>query len=241
MDASDIESLERATVAAVGPPEVAEIDGWLAPFDDGTIGRAKSAVPMRHDLGPDALDAVVAAYRERDLPPAFRMADVPGLAGVRAGLGQLGFAAQHPTVIEIGSATELAAFSVSTVRFLDKPDAAWAACFGGDGFDAADGAHRVAALSRGPDAIFAAAGDDGVTDAVGVLTFGFGWAGVHGMRTAPTARGKGYAGAILGAFGRAALARGVERVVLDVVESNPARSLYRRAGFRPVWRYLYWR
>jgi predicted GNAT family acetyltransferase len=60
------------------------------------------------------------------------------------------------------------------------------------------------------------------------------------MRTAPGARRKGYAGRILAAFGRAALARGIERAVLQVVEDNPARSLYRAAGFAQAWRYRYW-
>ena len=49
LTAADIEALERATVEAVAPPEVAEIGPWLVPLDDGTIGRAKSAVPLVHD------------------------------------------------------------------------------------------------------------------------------------------------------------------------------------------------
>ena len=49
MDPADIAVLERDTVAAVAPPEILEIGGWLAPLDNGTIGRAKSAVPLSHD------------------------------------------------------------------------------------------------------------------------------------------------------------------------------------------------
>jgi len=100
----------------------------------------------------------------------------------------------------------------------------------------------VAAFSRSPDAIFAAAGPDGETHAVGIMTFGFGWAGIHGMRTAPQLRSRGLASRVLGALGRVAQSRGIDRVFLQVEEANaPARALYRRAGLAPRWRYHYWR
>jgi ribosomal protein S18 acetylase RimI-like enzyme len=61
------------------------------------------------------------------------------------------------------------------------------------------------------------------------------------MRTAPEQRGRGLASRVLGALGRVAQARGIDRVFLQVEEANPARAIYRRAGFSPVWRYHYWR
>ncbi|HEV7385197.1 MAG TPA: GNAT family N-acetyltransferase [Phenylobacterium sp.] len=241
MDPADIAVLERDTVAAVAPPETLEIGGWLVPLDDGSIGRAKSAVPLSHDLGPDAIGEIEAAYRDRGLKPAFRVADVPALDAVRAELARRGFSAEQPTIFKTGSSAELAAFSEGSARILDRPDEAWGAVFLGEGFDPADGAHRVAALTRSPDAVYGAAGQGGETQAVGVMSFGRAWAGIHGMRTAPAHRGKGLASAILGALGRAAQARGVSQVFLQVEEANPARHIYRRAGFTPIWRYRYWR
>ena len=241
MDSAEIAVLERDTVAAVAPPETLEIGGWLVPLDDGTIGRAKSAVPLRHDIGPHAIGEIEDAYRSRGLKPAFRLADVPSLQPVFAELTQRGFSAQQPTVFKTGAVTELAAFSTASVRIFDKPDEAWAGVFLGDGFDPVDGAHRVSALTRSTGAIYAAAGEGGATQAVGVMSFGAQWAGIHGMRTAPAHRGKGYAGAILAAMGRVAQARGFSRVFLQVEEPNPARRIYRAAGFSPIWRYHYWR
>lgn len=241
MDAAEIEGLERDAVAAVAPPEVLEIGGWLVPLDHGTIGRAKSAAPLRHDLGPEAIGEIEAAYRDRGLKPGFRIADVETLAPVCSELAARGYAPQQPTIFKIGSVEELSAFSAPSGRILDAPDDAWAAVFVGDGFDPADGAHRVAALSRSPGAIYGAAGEGGQTWAVGVMSFGRTWAGIHGMRTAPAHRGKGLASGILGAFGREARARGFAGVYLQVEEPNPARRIYRRAGFAPVWRYRYWR
>ena len=241
MIAAEIERLERDTVAAVGPREVLEISGWLVPLEAGTIGRAKSAVPLRHDLGADAIAMIEAAYRERGLPPAFRVADVPALAAVHRALAERGYAPGQPTLFELGDISRLAAFSEGSARILEAPDEAWRAVFLGESFDPADGAYRVAALARASGSAFAAAGEAGATHAVGVMSFGEAWAGIHGMRTAQAHRGKGYAGAILAALGREAEARGATHVFLQVEEANPARRIYSRAGFAPAWRYHYWR
>jgi len=241
VDPAGIAVLERDTVAAVAPPQTLEIGDWLAPLDNGTIGRAKSAVPLRHDLGPEAIGEIEQAYRERGLKPAFRIADVDGLAAVHDDLARRGYAPEQPTLFKTGSVARLAGFSEAAARVLAKPDDAWSAVFLGHGFDPADGAHRVAALTRSPDAIYAAAGPHGATHAVGVMSFGAAWAGIHGMRTAPDHRGQGHASAILAAMGRVARERGVEQVFLQVEEPNPARRIYRAAGFTTLWRYRYWR
>jgi GNAT superfamily N-acetyltransferase len=236
-----VEALERDTVAAVAPPQMLEIGGWLVPLDNGTIGRAKSAAPLSHDLGPEAIGEIEAAYRDRGLKPAFRVADVPSLAAVREELTRRGFAAEQPTIFKTGFIAELAEFSEVSARILSEPDDAWGAVFLGEGFDPADGAHRIAALTRSPGAIYGAAGEGGETLGVGVMSFGAAWAGIHGMRTAPAHRGRGHASAILAAMGRVAQARGLARVFLQVEEPNPARRIYRAAGFTPIWRYRYWR
>ncbi len=241
MIADEIAGLERDTVAAVAPTVTVEIGGWLVPLDNGAIGRAKSAVPLRHDIGPEAIGEVEVAYRNRGLSPAFRIADVPSLGPVCAELGRRGFAPEQPTIFKIGLITQLGAFSKASADILAKPDAAWAAVFLGEGFDRADSSQRIAALRRSAGAIYGAAGEGGETQAVGVMSFGANWAGIHGMRTAPAHRGKGHAGAILAVLGRFARDRGVTRVFLQVEEANPARRIYRRAGFKPVWRYQYWR
>jgi len=238
---AEIEALERDTVAAVAPPQTLEIGGWLAPLDNGTIGRARSAVPLRHDIGPQAIGEIAAAYRDRGLEPSFRIADVGPLEAVHDELARLKFSPRQPTIFKIGSASELAALSEASANILAAPDAAWGAVFLGEGFDPADGAHRIAALTRSPNAIYGSAGADGETHAVGVMSFGATWAGIHGMRTAPAHRGKGYASAVLASLGRAALVRGVSQVFLQVEEANPARRIYRRAGFTQAWRYHYWR
>lgn len=241
---SPVESIERATVGAVAPLEALEIGGWLVALDPGTIRRAGSAVPLSHDLAPDAgvLNAIEAAYAERALAPAFRIADAPGLQSVREELTRRGYRPEQPTLVKIGStAGMIAAARGEPAAVAAAPDAGWARVFTSEGFDPTDGASRVAALTRSPDAVYGGLAEDGHTLAVGVAAFGHGWASVHGMRTDKARRGEGLAGRVLAGLAHAAQARGIEQVFLQVEEANEgARSLYRRCGFQRAWRYLYW-
>ena len=241
MKSHDIDSLERANVAGVAPAKVVEIGGWLVPLDDGAIGRGKSAVPLRHDLDASALSEIEAAYWTEGLTPAFRVADKPGLRVVRDALATRGYVTDKPTVVEIGDVDRLARLRDTPGDLLSEPDEAWGAVFLGEGFDPEDGASRVAALTRSPDAMYGFVREAGRTVAVGCVPFGYGWAGIHGMRTDVECRGRGLASQVLAALGRATQARGITRVFLQVEEGNKdARSLYRKAGFQPVWPYRYW-
>lgn len=238
-----IERLERATLAAVPPRELLTLDGWLVALDPGTVGRAHSAVPTRHrqpriDLVPAILDA----YRQRGLRPAFRVADVDGCRALGEALAARGFAPTQPTLVQTGPVAGLATVNgAAAVEIGSRPPEGWAAVFLGPGFDPVDGASRIEILQRSASAVFGAVRVDGEVVAVGGACFSEGWCGVHGMRTAAAFRGRGFAGSILAAFGREAAARGIDRVLLQVEEKNPARSLYSRAGLRTAWRYAYWR
>ncbi|MDP3853543.1 GNAT family N-acetyltransferase [Phenylobacterium sp.] len=240
----DVEAIERATLAAVAPRKAVEIERWLIALEPGTIRRAKSAVPLRHDpaFSPAILDRIEAAFAEHGLEPAFRLADLPGLAPVRAELTRRGYGFEQPTLVKLSSpAAMIVSARGAPAQVADAPDEGWAGVFTGEGFDPADGANRVAALTRSPDAVYGGVREDGRTVAVGVAAFGQGWASVHGMRTDLTRRGQGLAGRVLAGLAGAAQARGIDRVFLQVEEANTtARSLYRAFGFKPAWRYFYW-
>ncbi|MDO9432725.1 MAG: GNAT family N-acetyltransferase [Phenylobacterium sp.] len=242
--AADVEAIERATAAAVTPREVLEIGDWLVTLDPGTIRRANSAVPLRHGLRCDVavLDEIEAAYAARDLKPAFRIADAPGLEDIRTELARRGYLSEQPTLVKTGAALDMIAGARGEPAPVERaPGPGWAAVFTSEGFDPADGANRVAALSRSADAVYGGISEGERTIAVGVAAFGHGWASVHGMRTDLARRGEGLAGRVLAGLGAAAQARGIDRVFLQVEEGNAgARSLYRGVGFERAWRYLYW-
>ena len=241
---ADIEAIERATLAAVAPEAVLELSSWLVGLDPGSIRRASSAVPLRHELTADplVLDRLEAAYEGRGLSPAFRLADRPGLEGVARELAERGYVAEQPTLVMIADIADVVVVtSQAPARVTPQSDAAWAAVFLGEGFDPVDGAYRVKALSRSPDASFGQVVEDRRTVAVGCGSYSRGWASFHGMRTELAQRGKGYAARVLAGLALEAQERGIARAFLQVEEKNTgAQSLYRRAGFETAWRYLYW-
>jgi ribosomal protein S18 acetylase RimI-like enzyme len=241
----DVDSIERATAAAVSPQALEEIDGWLLAFDNGTVNRARSAVPLRHTPVPDAgslIERIEARYAARGLPAQFRLALSPCFDGLRAELRRLGYRAEQTTRVQLAPVTGVRAVSAELAQVDAAPDAAWAALFMGEGFDPVDGASRVAALARAPGSLYASVSQGGRTVAAGAAAFSHGWVSVHGMRTAPAWRGHGMAGRILAALAAAAWARGMENCFLQVEEGNTAaQALYRRAGFVPAWSYEYWR
>jgi RimJ/RimL family protein N-acetyltransferase len=241
----DIESLERATLDAVAPPAWEELPGWLLPFDHSTIGRAKSAVPLRHSgIDTAAISAIEARYAAQGLAAAFRIADLPALASVHAELHFRGYRAEQPTLVQVGSAIAMRALcSVAPAQRDRLPSAAWAGVYTAAGFDPVDGAHRVQALSRSACAVYAhITGDEAAPWAAGVGTYSQGWASIHGMRTVISQRGQGLATRVMAALADEAMVRGLECVFLQVEEENvAANALYRRAGFVAAWRYHYWR
>jgi GNAT superfamily N-acetyltransferase len=241
---ADIASLERATLDAVAPLEVQEVADWLLPLDRSTIGRAKSAVPLRHEgLTADALDGIQAAYQAWGIDARFRVADVPGLGNIHQRLRAMGYVPDQPTLVQVGSVRALLALPATATASVDtSPTARWAAVYTAPGFDALDGTHRVQALSRSTHVVYASVQRDDKTLAAGTASLSQGWASIHGMRTVLSARGKGLASQVLRGLAGVAAKRGFDRVFLQVEEDNVAAlALYARAGFQTAWRYHYWR
>jgi ribosomal protein S18 acetylase RimI-like enzyme len=244
LEDDDIASLERATLDAVAPPAMQEIEGWLLPFDNSTIGRAKSAVPLRHDrIEVRDIAMIESLYAIRGLQAAYRVADLPGLAPVHAELARRGYQAQQPTLVQIGSVRAMRALCHDLpARVSASPQATWSSVYLAEGFDPVDGAHRVQALSRSPHMVYAWVEDAGQSVAAGTAALSQGWCSIHGMRTLPAHRGRGLAARVLAGLADAATERMLERVFLQVEEGNSAAlALYRRAGFSTAWRYQYWR
>jgi N-acetylglutamate synthase len=241
----DVEGIERATIAAVSPEKVIEQHSWLLPFDTGVVGRARSAVPLvHHGASTDAalIDSIIAQYVARGLPARFRLPQVPSFEGFCARLHSLGYRADKPTLVQIGSTADMARVTAQQpAEIANAPDDAWAAIFLGEGFDPVDGADRVRVLSKTAGSVFASVRDGGQTVAAGAGAFSHGWASVHGMRTAQAQRGLGLAGRVLAGIATEAQQRGLDSVFLQVEDSNAsAQALYRRAGFTTAWKYAYW-
>jgi ribosomal protein S18 acetylase RimI-like enzyme len=239
----DIAGIERATLAAVPPQALEDIEGWLVGLDRGTVGRAHSAAPLAH-VAPAAgsVAAVEDRYARFGLQPVFRLPDAPAFEAMQDQLRQRGYRPGKPTLVQVARLQDIPAPVESSVRLALAPASGWDQVFLGEGLDPVDGASRLAILRRARDSVFASIERDGAPVAVGSACFSHGWCGMHGMRTLPAQRQQGLAGRILLAFAREARARGLSQAFLQVEEANAAaRSLYARLGFATAWRYRYWK
>jgi ribosomal protein S18 acetylase RimI-like enzyme len=240
----NIDTLERATLDAVAPHEVIEIDGWLLPMDRSTIGRAISAVPTRHkNLSPQNIDAIEAIYQSRGLPTQFRLPDHEGCQSLVAVLEQKGYRPSQATLVQVASAGgNLRSAVQGAVVMAKKPSHEWRSVYLADCFDQIDGQNRVDALSRSTFVRYAHIVVLGHSVASGTASNSHGWAGLHGLRTILQARGHGHATAIIEALLQDVIRDGAINFYLQVEESNVgAIRLYSQFGFSTAWRYHYWK
>jgi len=239
----DVESIERATLDAVCPAEVHEFPGWLLPYDPLPVGRAQSAVPLAHaPIQTPVLREIEAHYQQRQRNVVFRLAEQLISPEVEAELHAMGYFAQHPVLVQVADLAGLLQLGAQNATLSAVPSAPWASVYSGEGFDAADGAHRVQLLSRSRHVVYAHVSEGGQALAAGTGSISQGWLSIHGMRTLPSAQGRGLASRILVGLAAHAAAQGVHRVFLQVEDDNTvAQGLYRKAGFSTAWRYHYWR
>jgi ribosomal protein S18 acetylase RimI-like enzyme len=240
----EIESLEKATLDAVAPEAVEFLPYWALPFDSTTVGRAISAVPLRHNAAePGDITLIESRYVSKGLEPRFRVADVPGLNGLHEVLRSRGYTAHQPTLTMV---SDIRGWPQTTTAWMvlqdDKPSAGWQSVYLADDFDPMDGANRLKALSRSRFLQYGWIEDSAGAVAAGTASFSQGWMSLHGLRTLKRVRGQGAAFALILAFGKQARLRNVERCFLQVEEGNTnAIALYSRLGFQTTWRYHYWR
>jgi GNAT superfamily N-acetyltransferase len=239
-----IEAIERATLDAMPPQRLAHWGEWLLPFDDGTVGRSHSTVPLRHATPPpETLTELERRYRAQSLPLVLRLPEIPAFEALQAQLDAQGYRRAKPTLVQVGTLAALASPHAVTgsIEVTDRPGADWEQVFLGEGFDPVDGASRLGILRRGSQSVFAGLRVDGRIVAVGSACVSHGWCGLHGMRTLPAWRGRACASALIASLGRAAGERGATQCFLQVDASNAiARSLYAQRGFTTSWAYAYW-
>lgn len=240
---TDVESLERATLDAVAPPEVLELENWLLPMDRSTIGRAISAVPLRHqNLDVRSVKRIEAVYQARGLKAQFRIADVAGCAEVHQELRRAGYFPCQATLTMVAPVRKNDGHDDPLVNLQDHPTEAWKSVYLAAEFDPIDGANRVNALIRSTCVRYAHIEISGHAVASGTASSSRDWMGIHGMRTTVHARGRGLASRIIKVLAAQAAKSNLSGIYLQVEESNAAATrLYQALGFSTAWRYHYWK
>jgi GNAT superfamily N-acetyltransferase len=234
-----VAALELAAARAWPAPISERLGDWWLRSADGFTGRANSALPVGDSgLAPaDALGAIVSFYRSLGRRPYI---DAP-------------MPLAHP-IAEAALALGWTVVSTVLVQTIELPDliAATPPPAGCDLLDAPSADHLASvAAPRGalpPAAIHVLTAVDRVTFAEirdgsaligrarGTVTDG--WLGLFAIETAPAARRRGIAAAMIGSLSRWADDLGAVGAYLQVEDVNkPARALYASLGFTTHHRY----
>jgi ribosomal protein S18 acetylase RimI-like enzyme len=248
-DFDSVLELERAAVEAWRAEEIVALGPWRLRFMHGVTNRANSvwAGPGEPPGGlARAIAQVEAFYAARTRPALFQLAPIadPRLDAL---LAARGYERLDEVSVEAASAERVAQLAPRE-GIEARCDAAlreeWFELSGRRGrFSGADCAVYRAFLERvARRAGFASAQRAGTAEpeAVGLTLVAPPFAGVFSMLTLPEQRGHGLGAAVLGELARFVRSRGAQHLYLQVeVDNAPARALYARAGFAPVYRYHY--
>ena len=231
-----VADLERVATRGWRALEEEALGGWLLRAAGGFTGRANTAL-VTGDPGlplAEAATAVAGWYRTRGLRPG---AQLPGVQSrpADAALSAAGWERGEDVLVLTAPLVPSPADGVP-VELAPASDDAWLARYRDGGSTARavlTSAERVvfAAVRPGP-------GEPPVAVARGVVTDD--WLGVSALTVAEEHRRGGLATALMAALTRWGAAAGAHWVYLQVTVSNePARALYRRAGYVEHHRYHY--
>ena len=248
MTLRSIDELERATAQGWQAPVQEWLGGWLLRAADGFTGRANSALAVGDPGAPlgEAVHEVRAWYRARGLPAMIAVAYPTGKPEA-SGLDR--FLAGHGWAVRSGAAVVMTAHAAALapagvdaalrVEMSDQPGDEWLSRYH------YRGAEQLPAVARhllcsAPWQAFGAVQAGGRTVAIGRVAVSGEWAGLTAIEVDPAWRRRGLGAAITSALAALAAERGARGVYLQVaVDNEPARALYRRAGFTDHHGYHY--
>ena len=236
-----VRELQERAARALPAAVVVDASGWLLRHAPGCSWWVSSVLPHADGSLPDRVAAAEAFYSSHGTVARFQITPgvcPPGLDGL---LAARGYRLESPVSLQVSSSALLPLLPSGPLPVVvDDAVApawfdAWSAIHGGDPV-----AER-ALLSRvtSPSAYASVVVDSRVV-AVGRAVLDTGWAGVFGMATLPSARGRGAARSVLTALTAWASGLGAENHYLQVERDNTAAlGLYASAGFTEVAAYHY--
>ena len=249
MDVALIEALDDAAARAVPASEVRDISGWLARRSPGLrTKRANSVLARTHDRGAnleDKLSAVESFYGELAVPARYQITPLSQPPGLEAALLARGYTTDSPTAVQtcaLGALVAAPSAPGVSIEVTSVPtDTWWATWQSSLGIDSVRARAVDALFGRMRQATaFATASIDDVPASVALGVLEEPWLGIFNMATLPSLRRKGAGRTALAALARWAVDRKATMGYLQVdLNNQPAARLYREAGFRDSYRYVY--
>ena len=246
LNSDEIRHLEDLTPLVWPPAETDRLDGWVMAFDRGVTHRANSVVPNawsgRIDL-TKAISEVERRYRNRGLPPTFKLTRASIPAGLDRTLADAGYWEEGATEVMVGAAAEVAAVCGDThdAAMLDSPRRNWmtAAGWQPESNPSHDARRRIVSRISEPRA-FAVAEVDGEPAGAAIGIVRGDWVHLCAVHTRPDLRGRGIGRALIGGLAKWAFEHGATRLFVQVEIDNPrAKALYERCALRTAYRYHY--
>jgi len=243
MSLPDPQDLEPITARAWPAARQRRLGDWTLYATDGHSLRINSCwVAGEPSLGLGAaLDQVEAWYGGQGLSAIFKCPYGAGSADPLAkALTDRDYVCGKETLVMVGPVADAPVDGDVTVS--STLDGVFGAVFAATAIDPADSAERLAALGRiEAPRFFARLEVEGQAAAIGASAVEGDWAGIFGMRTAPSHRRQGYAARILATLLAKARQAGATKAYLQVEAANVgAIPIYQRAGFEVAYRYYYW-
>jgi N-acetylglutamate synthase len=235
--------IERAAATHWRGTEEEWLGGWLLRAAEGFTGRANSALPLGDPGMPfdDALAAVTEWFRTRGLPP---MISVPmpltQTSEMDEHLARRSWPVRSgPAVVMTADLADMPAPPDVELRVTDGPDAEWLRMHRYRGQSDLPPV-RMKVLMSARSQAFVSVRENGKAIAVGRLSVSDGWAGITSVEVDPACRRRGLGTVITLGICAEAVARGADRVFLQVeTDNSPAKSLYEHCGFTYSHRYHY--
>ena len=236
----DIARAEALMAEGWPAAETCAVDGWVCQFDAGVTRRANSVLPSAW-LGADpdrALAEVEGLYRDRRLPPIFKVSPAALPMDLDARLAQRGYREEGRALVLGRSLTGAATEPQLPVWLGREATPAWSSICHGDGPERTVREAIVGRIRR--PCVFAVAEVDRAAAAAGLGVVLEELFLVTALVTLPAHRRKGAARAVLAALVGRAAESGCRDLILQVEADNPpARRLYAGLGWSELYGYAY--
>ena len=248
IDLTLLSRIEDAGLNASAPWQQRWLDGWLVRFapDKARRARCVNAVARGRLSTAAKLEICAALYEAAGLPLCMRMTPFSQPPDLEDELDRLGWAAVDETQVMVSTCIHekrLGTSHPAGARLSAVSPTKFAEAIGDlQGTPAAQRAAHADRLLHCPVACesFVLAAEDGTTVACGQLMIEGAIAGLYGVHTAASWRGRGLASSLCDSLLARAADRAASVAYLQVEVANEgARRLYRRLGFIDAYRYHY--
>jgi len=238
----DLWELERESMAAWPTMVETPLGEWHLRFARHAFGRSH-AVQTLGDPGMALADAIAVcekSFGPSDLPVKFRIPELGDWVAIDALLVERGYDEEDRTEVWITDLPD--ATADPAVILSEAPDHDWFELTLGHpatGSDREEAKFEIYRRLPAP-CRFASLSVDGMVVSVGCGNVHNGTLWIFGMATRPEFRRQGLGSRVAASLLAWARTEGAHRAALQVVEGNaPAQALYRKLGYRYVYRYHY--